>query len=166
MNLEKLTISELISLRDKVNGRIYQYTDGYLYICSVRQFGSVWEERPSSLYSLKELCDSYNGDNGIVDVYTNNPNLEFPEMEFQNYGEVMFIKSEDDYRDWVKYTKSKNFIDDVTQRLDEWDEKKDLPLMYRPSFAPIWTREDVNEWVTEFESKTWDFTEPRSMKKY
>jgi hypothetical protein len=78
----------------------------------------------------------------------------------------MFIKSEDDYRDWVKYTKSKNFIDDVTQRLDEWDESKNSPFKYRPSFAPIWTREDVNEWVTEFESKTWDFTEPRSMKKY
>jgi hypothetical protein len=36
--------------------------------------------------------------------------------------------------------------------------------MYRPYSAPIWTREDLNEWVTEFESKTWDFTEPRSMK--
>jgi hypothetical protein len=164
MNLDKLTMDELISLRNEIQGKIHSYTDGYLYICSVRQFGSVWEEKPSSLYGLKELCDSYYGDNGIVDVYTNNPNLEFPEMEFQNYGDVMFIKSEDDYRDWVKYNKEKNFIDDVTQRLDEWDEKKDLPLMYRPYSAPIWTREDVNEWVTEFESKKWDFVEPRSMK--
>ena len=39
-----------------------------------------------------------------------------------------------------------------------------LPFKYRPSFAPHWTREDVSEWVTEFESKKWDFTEPRSMK--
>ena len=164
MNLDKLTMDELISLRNKIEYKINSYEDGYLYICSVRQFGSVWEERPSSLYSLKELCDSYNGDNGIVDVYTNNPNLEFPEMEFENYGDVMFIKSEDDYRDWVKYNKEKNFIDDVTQRLDEWDESKNSPFKYRPSFAPIWTREDLNEWVTGFESKTWDFTEPRSMK--
>ena len=164
MNLDKLTMDELISLRNKIEYKINSYEDGYLYICSVRQFGSVWEERPSSLYSLIELCDSYYGDNGIVDVYTNNPNLEFPEMEFENYGDVMFIKSEDDYREWIKHTKTKNLIEDVTQRLDEWDEKKDLPLMHRPYFAPIWTREQVGEWITEFESKTWDFVEPRSMR--
>jgi hypothetical protein len=101
MNLDNLTMDELISLRNKIENKIQSYEDGYLYICSVRQFGSVWEERPSSLYSLRELCDSYYGDNGIVDVYTNNPNLEFPEMEFENYGDVMYIKSEDDYREWV-----------------------------------------------------------------
>lgn len=164
MNLDKLTMDELISLKNEINGRIYNYTDDYLYICSVRCYGSVWEERPSSLYSLKELCDSYYGDNGIVDVYTNNPNLEFPEMEFENYGDVMFIKSEDDYREWIEYNEDKNFIDNVTKQLDEWDEKKDLPLMYRPYSAPIWTREDLNGWVTKFESKKWDFVEPRSMK--
>jgi hypothetical protein len=86
-------------------------------------------------------------------------------MEFYNYGDVMYIKSEDDYRDWKKYNKDKNFIDDVTQRLNEWDNKDNVSFQYRPSFAPIWTREDVNELVTEFESKKWDFVEPRSMKK-
>ena len=165
MNLDKLSMDELISLRNEIEGRIYNHTDGYLYICSVRQFGSVWEERPSSLYSLKELCYSYYGDNGIVDVYTNNPNLEFPEMEFYNYGEINFIKSEYDYREWVKYTKEKNFIKDVTERVNEWEECKDKPLRYRPMFAPIWTKEQVEEFTKEFESKTWDFTEPRSMKK-
>jgi hypothetical protein len=165
MNLDKLTMDELISLRNKIDNKIQSYEDGYLYICSVRQFGSVWEERPSSLYSLKELCNSYYGDNGIVDVYTNNPNLEFPEMEFYNYGDVMYIKSEDDYRDWVKYNKEKNFVEDVTKRVNEWEESKDKPLRYRPMFAPIWTKEEVEEFTKDFESKTWDFTEPRSMKK-
>lgn len=164
MNLDKLTISELISLRDEVNGRIYEYTDGYLYICSVRQFGSVWEERPSSLWSLKELCDSYNGHNGIVDVYTNNANLKFPEMEFYNWGGVFYIKSEYDYREWVKFRKEKKFIEDVTQRVNEWEECKDKPLMRRPMFAPIWTKEQVEEFTNEFRSKTWDFTEPISLK--
>ena len=165
MNLSKLTIDELISLRNEIEDIINSYDDGYLYICSVRQFGRVWEERPKSLHSLKELCDSYNGDNGIVDVYTNNPNLRFTEMEFYNYGDVMYIKSEDDYREWIKHTKAKNLIKDVTQRLDEWDDSKNLPFKYRPSFAPHWTREDVSEWVTEFENTKWDFVEPRSMKK-
>ena len=164
MDLTKLTMDELISLRNKIDGLIHSYEDGYLYICSVRQFGSVWEERPKSLHSLRELCDSYYGDNGIVDVYTNNPNLGFPEMEFENYGDVMYIKSEDDYREWIKHNKTKNLIKDVTQRLDEWDESKDKPLIYRPHFAPIWTREEVNQWIEEFENTNWDFVEPRSMK--
>ena len=164
MNLDKLTMDELISLRNEIEGRIHSFEDGYIYICSVRQFGSVWEERPSSLYSLKELCDSYHGDNGIVDVYTNNPNLEFPEMEFYNYGDVEFIKSEYDYREWVKYNKEKYFVESVTEKVNEWEECKDKPLMCRPMFAPIWTKEQVEEFTKEFESKTWDFTEPRSMK--
>ena len=165
MDLTKLTMDELISLRNKIEGLIHSYEDGYIYICSVRQFGSVWEERPTSLYSLKELCGEYNGDNGIVDVYINNPNLEFPEMEFYNYGDVMYINSEYDYREWIKHTKTKNLIEDVTKRLDEWDESKNLPFKYRPSFAPYWTREDVSEWIEEFENTKWDFVEPRSMKK-
>jgi len=165
MDLTKLKMDELISLRNEIEALIHSYSDGYLYICSVRQFGSVWEERPRSLYSLKELCGEYSGDNGIVDVYTNNPNLEFPEMEFYNYGDVMYIKSEDDYREWIKYTKAKSLIEDVTKRLDEWDKSKDLPFIYRPSFAPIWTREEVNKWIEEFENTKWDFIEPKSMKK-
>jgi hypothetical protein len=164
MNLDKLTMDELISLRNKIEALIHSYEDGYIYICSVRQFGSVWEERPTSLYSLRELCDSYNGDNGIVDVYTNNPNLKFSEMEFYNYGDVMYIKTEGDYRQWIEHTKRKNLIEDVTQRLDEWENKDSVPFQYRPSFAPHWTREDVNEWIEEFENTKWDFTPPVSMK--
>jgi len=165
MNLDNLKMDELISLRNEIEGRIQSYTDGYLYICSVRCYGSVWEERPMSLYSLRELCNSYNGDNGIVDVYTNNPNLEFSEMEFYNYGDVNFIKSEYDYREWVKYTKEKRFIEDVTERVSNWENgDKDLPFIRRP-FAPIWVKEQVDEFTEDFESKTWNFTEPVSMKK-
>ena len=164
MDLTKLTMDELISLRNEIDGLIHSYEDGYLYICSVRQFGSVWEERPTSIYSLRELCDSYYGDNGIVDVYTNNPNLGFPEMEFENYGDVMYIKSEDDYREWIKHNKTKNLIKDVTQRLDEWDGRENVSFQRRPSFKPIWTREDVSEWIKEFENTKWDFEPPVSMK--
>ncbi len=35
---------------------------------------------------------------------------------------------------------------------------------YPGSFAPHWTREDVNEWIEEFENTKWDFTPPVSMK--
>ena len=85
-------------------------------------------------------------------------------MEFYNYGDVCYIKSEYDYREWVKYVKEKNFIKDVTERVTEWEECKDKPLRYRPMFAPIWTKEQVDEFTKEFESKTWDFVEPTPMK--
>ena len=164
IDLSKLTMDELISLRDKIEGMIHSYEDGYIYICSVRQFGSVWEERPKSLHSLKELCDSYNGDNGIVDVYTNNPNLRYSEMEFYNYGDVMYIKSEDDYREWIKYNKSKNLIENITMGLDEWENRENVPFRDRPSFKPIWSRDELNEMVVKFETTNWDFTQPVSMK--
>jgi len=164
MDLTKLTMDELISLRNEIDGLIHSYEDGYLYICSIRQFGSVWEERPKSLYSLRELCDSYYGDNGIVDVYTNNPNLGFPEMEFENYGNVMYIKSEDDYREWIKHTKTKNLIENITMGLDEWENRENVPFRDRPSFKPIWSRDELNEMVVKFETTNWDFTQPVSMK--
>jgi hypothetical protein len=164
IDLTKYTIDELVKLRDQINGLIYNHSDGYLYICSVRQFGSVWEERPSSFQSLKELCDEYRGDNGIVDVYTNNPNLRFPEMEFYNYGDVMYIKSEYDYREWVKYNKSQRFIESVTEQLDKWENRMDVSFNYRPSFEPIWTREELGEHVLDFESTSWDFVVPEPMK--
>jgi len=164
MNLDKLTIDELISLRNEIEGRIQSFEDGYLYICSVRQFGSVWEERPSNLYTLSELCDSYNGDNGIVDVYTNNPNLKFPEMEFYNYGDVMFIKSEYDYREWVKFNKSRKLIESIREQVEAWEDRDNRPFSRRPMFKPVWSKEDLDDEVKEFESKTWDFIEPRTMK--
>ena len=148
IDLTKYTIDELVKLRDQINGLIYNHSDGYLYICSVRQFGSVWEERPSSLHSLKELCDEYRGDNGIVDVYTNNPNLKFPEMEFYNYGDVMYIKSEYDYREWVKYNKSQKLgtplyyfsqqhglpTNDLESKYQE-----PHPLVFQPKCIYLWT---------------------------
>jgi hypothetical protein len=160
IDLTKYTIDELVKLRDQINGLIYNHSDGYLYICSVRQFGSVWETRPSSLQYLKEFCDEYRGDNGIVDVYTNNPNLKFPEMEFYNYGDVKYIKSEYDYRKWVEYERSKRFIESVTEQLDAWENRMDVPFNYRPSFEPIWTREELGEYISDFESKSWDFVTP------
>jgi hypothetical protein len=165
MNLDKLTINELIDLKYEINRKINSYSDGYLYICSIRQFGSVSETKVRSIYSLRELCDEFNGENGIVDVYTNNPNLKYPEMEFYNYGDIMLIESEYDYREWVKYTKEKNFIEKVTNEIERWENgEKHLPFANRP-LKPIFTEEEVKEYVSEFESKEWNFKQPINLKK-
>ena len=163
MDIEKLNMGELIELRNRIQYRIDNYSDGYLYICSVRQYGSVWEEKPNNLYTLSELCDSYYGDNGIVDVYTNNPNLKFPEMEFYNYGDVMFIKSEYDYREWVKFNKSRNLIESIREHVEAWEDRDNLSFRSRPMFKPVWSKEELEDEVKEFENKTWDFVEPVSM---
>lgn len=162
MNLEKLTIKELVELNKKIEYLINTYSDGYLYICVVRQFGSVWEERPSNLESLKELCNLYNGDNGIVDVYTNNINLKYSEMEFYNYGDVMYIKSEYDYREWVKYKKSKNLIDDIVKSHKEWDEREKYSFNYRP-LKPVYSKEDLDDMLKEFLTTKWDFVAPLNL---
>jgi hypothetical protein len=43
--------------------------------------------------------------------------------------------------------------------------EKCVPFKYQTFFCSIWTREDVSEWIEEFENTKWDFVEPRSMKK-
>jgi len=113
------------------------------------------------VYELQELCDNYNGDNGIVDVYTNNPNLKFPEMEYRNWGgNTRFIKSEYDYREWSKFKRIENTIKSTIQELKEWDERENLPFNMRPSFKPFYTQEDLDKLIQEFENTKWDFVEP------
>ena len=75
----------------------------------------------------------------------------------------MYIKSEYDYREWVKYNKSQRLIESITEQLDKWENRMDVLFTYRPSFEPIWTREELGEHVLDFESTSWDFVSPESM---
>ena len=121
----------------------------------------MWEEKPKNLYELQELCDNYNGDDGIVDVYTNNPNLKFPEMEYRNWsGSTKYIKSDYDYREWVKFRRMKNSITSMTEELKVWDERENFPFNMRPKFEPYFTQEDLEKLIQEFENTKWDFVKP------
>ena len=69
IDLSDYSIETLIELKDKISGIIYNHNDGYLYICNVRSYGRNWNDNGiSNLYTLQELCNQYNGDEGIVDV--------------------------------------------------------------------------------------------------
>ena len=69
IDLSDYSIETLIELKDKISGIIYNHNDGYLYICNVRSYGRNWNDNGiSNLYTLQELCNQYNGDDGIVDV--------------------------------------------------------------------------------------------------
>jgi hypothetical protein len=59
------------SVSRMLRGLIKEYDDGYVYIASIRCYGSITYQTHRNIHSLQELCYEYNGDNGIVDVYHN-----------------------------------------------------------------------------------------------
>jgi hypothetical protein len=64
--------------------------DGFVYITRLRCFGMVYRETHKNNFTVQELCDGYIGDNGIVDVYTNNPN-----HGIDTYGSVYVVSLEE-----------------------------------------------------------------------
>ena len=147
MNIDHLTIEELIELRNTVEDKIYGYKDGYTYICKVRSYGRNWMDKGvHNQYVLQELCNKYDGYDGIVDVYSTNPNLTI-----HNYGETKYIKSVEDYEIWEKIENIKHMIPRIEQELEEWDDRDNVPFNKRPYFQPIYTLEDVRNMKMELE---------------
>jgi len=157
IDLSKYTIEELIGLKNEVSDLIYNYEDGYLYICNVRSYGRNWRDRSiKNTHTLQELCYQYNGDDGIVDVYSTNPNLEI-----QNYGDLMYIKSEEDYNKWREYEDLKRIIPDYEKTLEEWENRENVPFNQRPFFKPGFDMDYVNELKKELENFDMSFTPPK-----
>jgi len=155
---EKYTIDELVEMKSLLSSYIHNYKDGYEYLCKVRSYGRVWTEQVYNPQSLQEICWDWNGDNGIVDVYTTNPNL--PKIE--NYGEVNYIKSLDDYNKWYEYTNLLNSINNITEELDEWENNNNLPFNKRSYFEPIYSRKDLEDMKRNLIKFDTNFSEPIS----
>jgi len=64
--------------------------DGFMYFTQLRRYGSIYWENHKNEFSVNELCNEYDGEHGIVDVYTNNPN-----HEIHSYGSVR-VMTEDE----------------------------------------------------------------------
>lgn len=64
-------------------GKLNDYEDGFIYLTCLRCYGSVRWEQHTNEFVVQQLCNEYSGDNGIVDVYTNNPN-----HSIDSYGDV------------------------------------------------------------------------------
>lgn len=159
--LKNLSIEELIEVRDMSNNLISIYKDEYFYICEVRSYGRNWKDgNISNLYALQDLCYEYYGENGIVDVYSNNPDLS----KLDNYGHTKFVPSKKDYEMWKNYTYIKNTIPRIQEELDAWNKRDDLPYYRRPLFAPTYTLEDIEEYKKELESFDMSFVEPVSVR--
>ena len=155
MNLDNHTFEELVKLRDEIENRLNFIDDGFLYLCKVRSYGRSWTERPSNTYVLNELCLRYDGDEGIVDVYTTNPDLNL-----QNYGGVYYVKSEEEYKAWKEWDYMTKSIPNMEKELEEWDNRDNVPFSRRPLFAPIFTRERIDEYKKELEEYDMSFTPP------
>ena len=140
---------------------IHTYEDGYIYICRVRSYGRNWVEYDvKNKETLQELCYKYDGQDGIVDVYSTNPNLS----DIQNYGELKYIVSEEDYENWNKYETLKQVISSIKKELYDWDNRDNVPFRQRPMFGPIYTLEDLDMYKKKLEDFDMSFVSPSPYK--
>ena len=157
MELSNLPFEELVELRNKIDGMIRSYKDGYLYICKVRSYGRNWNENINNVFELEELCQRYSGDDGIVDVYSTNPNLK----DIYNYGDLRYIESQEDYNNWYRYEQLKRLIPQIKKELDEWDNRDNVPFNQRPFFEPTYTRVDLAEYELKLGVYDMSFVPPK-----
>lgn len=155
MKLSDYTFDELVELKNKIENYIHSYEDGFLYLCKVRSYGRVWTTRPNNVHAVSELCYQYNGDDGIVDVYTTNPGLKI-----HNYGDVFYIKSEEDYNSWRAWKYLNDEIPIYEKSLEEWENRDKVPFSQRPHFRPSITREMIDEYKKELENFDMSFVAP------
>jgi hypothetical protein len=157
MDLSIIPIKELVELRNTIDGMIRSYEDGYLYICKVRSYGRNWTERIKNVYELEELCSQYDGQDGIVDVYSTNPNLDF----IHNYGALMYIESQEDYANWYGYNQLNRLIPQIKEELDAWDNRDNVPFNQRPLFEPTYTRGDLANYELQLAVYDMSFVPPK-----
>lgn len=92
MELEKM-IEQFRSLEDQLSTlrtQISEHSDGFLYLTCLRCYGSLQWETHTNDFLVQELCNEFYGDNGIVDVYTNNSN-----HKISSYGDIKVMDLEE-----------------------------------------------------------------------
>jgi len=86
-------IKNYVRAKNKAN-KLYQEildtSDGFIYLTELRCYGSIRWSNHKNEFSVQDICDEYSGDNGIVDVYTNNPN-----HTISSYGGVTVMTEEE-----------------------------------------------------------------------
>ena len=81
---------------NKLYQEILDTSDGFIYMTCLRCYGSIRWKSHNNEFSVQDLCNEYYGDNGIVDVYTNNPN-----HKIDSYGSVL-VKTYEEIVDMSK----------------------------------------------------------------
>jgi DNA-directed RNA polymerase subunit M/transcription elongation factor TFIIS len=138
MDISNLSMKEMVNLRDRLNNAIIVYRDGFQYECKIRSYGRNWTRQLYNDQSVQELCYEYDGDEGIVDVYTTNPNLNL-----YNYGNTYYFPTLEDAEAWRNYKYLENHIPEWKQAIEEWDNRENIPFRDRPSFAPYIKEDEI-----------------------
>jgi len=86
INEYNLALERVNTLRNQLQ----QYSDGNIYVTCLRCYGSLSWETHTNEFTVQELCNEYYGDNGIVDVYTDNTN-----HSISTYGDVHVMTLEE-----------------------------------------------------------------------
>jgi hypothetical protein len=154
MNIETLTLNEMVELRDKLNDSINNYSDGFIYELHIRSYGRNWRETVSNAVAVQERCWEYNGDEGIIDIYTTNRDLRV-----HNYGETYYFPTLDDGKRWRDKRYLERQIPQLEKELDDWDNRESVPFRERPHFAPIYSRADLAEYREQLAAMS-DVIEP------
>lgn len=141
--LKNLSIEQLKEVRTLAEDLIYRYDDGFLYQCKIRSYGRNWTETLTNEHSLQDLCYRYDGDDGIIDVYTTNPNLNL-----YNYGDTYYFPTLEDAEIWRNKRYLENYIPQWEKELEEWNNRDNVPFAYRPKFSPLHKEEDIH-WAKE-----------------
>ena len=159
MDFTKYSVEELRELQNKIGNYIHNLNDGFVYICQVRSYGNNWKNVLTNERAVNDLCEQYDGYDGIVDVYTTNP-----DAKISNYGEVNYIKSQEEYDKWYKASTFVTDIKNYEDRLKRWEDRENVPFHSRPTFAPMYTQEDVDVLKSKLET-IGEYEKPTSIKK-
>ena len=159
MDFTKYSVEELRELQNKIGNYIHNLNDGFVYICRVRSYGNNWKNVLTNERAVNDLCEQYDGYDGIVDVYTTNPGANI-----SNYGEVNYIKSQEDYDKWYGASTFVADIKNYEDRLKRWEDRENVPFHSRPTFAPMYTQEDIDHLKSKLET-IGEYEKPTSIKK-
>lgn len=136
MELDKLTLDELVALNKKIEAEMNNREDGFFYIVNIRSFGSVVERKYKNEFLAEEDCSFFNGDNGIAEVYTNNE-----KCKIQICGSKYFIDSEENYHLWKSWTKDKSTV----ERYEEMGTLPDLLAELKEEFEKLYSNKTITE---------------------
>lgn len=138
--LKNLSFEQLNEVRNLVSNLIYSYDDGYRYECKVRSYGRSWTEHHANPQCVQDLCYRYDGDDGIIDVYTTNPDLKI-----DTYGNAYYFPTLEDAETWRNKRYLESWIPQWEKELAAWDNRDSVPFRERPSFAPFHDQESIDQ---------------------
>jgi hypothetical protein len=152
--VEELSLEKMVEIRDHLENKIRTYDDGFKYLCKVRSYGRNWTENYTNHKALQDRCWEMNGDDGIIDVYTNNPKLRI-----ENYGAVYYFPSMEDAEKWRNHHYNLKVLESEFEHVKKWEDES-IPYHAKPSFPPTHNMEKLLEIRQRLEDEKSSVIEP------